>query len=88
MKITLEVEVSEEAFELGRKLVNADFNPDKNGKVDVMKNIAAVFAAVCEDNKKDESGQVRCGSAQRRIAVAQTNMETACMFAVKSNFSC
>ena len=88
MKVTLEVEVSEEALALAKKKVNADFNPDNNDKVSEMKNIAAVFTAVCEDNKKDENGNPRCGEALRRVALAQTYIETGTMYAVKSNFSC
>ena len=87
IKVTIEVEVSEKALEMGKKLVNANFNPDDNGKVSTMKDIAAIFAAVCEDNRVDENGKARLIAAQRRLSIAQTNIETGCMFAVKSNFS-
>lgn len=87
MKVTLEVEVSEEALEMAKRRANADFNPDGNNKVDVMKQMSALFMAYCEDNRIDENGESRNPSAQRNISTALTHMETAAMFAVKSNFS-
>lgn len=86
--IFLSVEVEEEAIEKAKKLINFDFNPDGNTMVTILKGLGVVFTATTEQNRKDLEGNERCGEAQRRISIAQTKIETATMFAVKSNFSC
>lgn len=66
---------------LGQKRVKAEFNPAKNGKVDQIKNKAAEFIDLIESCRKEASGE-----HHRVMAIAQTNAETACMYAVKGCF--
>jgi hypothetical protein len=67
---------------LGQKRVKADFNPEKNELVDQLKNKAAEFIDLCEQLRGDG-----CTSEKARvIALAQTKVETGCMYAVKANY--
>jgi hypothetical protein len=67
---------------IGQQRVGADFNPDKNQLVDQIKNKAAEFIDLCEAMRPNATG----GEALRCISIAQTEIETACMYAVKANF--
>jgi hypothetical protein len=81
---------------LGQKRVMAEFNPAKNGVVDQIKNKTAELIDLLEALKNDEVSktyeesptqlQATSGEKLRVIALAQTKYETACMYAVKSNF--
>jgi hypothetical protein len=66
----------------GKVRVKAEFNPAKNDLVDQIKNKSAELIDLCEQlrvNGGDEK--------QRVISIAQTEYETACMYAVKANFT-
>ena len=67
---------------LGQKRVKAEFNPDKNELVDQLKNKSAELIDLLEATKPYSSGE-----KSRLIDVAQTEIETACMYAVKSCFT-
>lgn len=67
---------------LGQKRVKADFNPDKNEVVDQIKNKAAELIDLIETLKQDGNGE-----RNRCAALAQTEVETAAMYAVKANFT-
>ena len=68
---------------LGQIRVKADFNPSKNDLVDQLKNKAAEFIDLCEELRDEDSS----GEKHRVISIAQTEAETACMYAVKANFT-
>lgn len=68
---------------LGQKRVKAEFNPEKNDLVDQIKNKSAELIDLCETMRIGS-----CTSEKHRvIAIAQTEIETACMYAVKANFT-
>jgi hypothetical protein len=73
---------------LGQKRVKADFNPDKNNLVDQIKNKSAELIDLLE-SMRNRGGQAEkvSGEKHRLIAIAQTEIETACMYAVKANFT-
>ena len=68
---------------LGQKRVKAEFNPDKNELVDQLKNKSAELIDLLESSRGINS----TGEKQRIISIAQTEIETACMYAVKSCFT-
>lgn len=68
---------------LGQKRVKAEFNPSKTDLVDQLKNKAAEFIDLCEQLRTDGCS----GEKHRVISIAQTEVETACMYAVKANFT-
>jgi len=73
---------------LGQKRVKAEFNPAKNELVDQIKNKSAEMIDLLESMKKAGSHAAKHGSEKNRlISIAQTNLETACMYAVKANFT-
>lgn len=65
---------------LGQKRVRASFNPSNDSQVDLLKEKAADFIDFCEDMRK----QFTDGEALRLIALAQTHVEDAAMWAVKA----
>lgn len=67
---------------LGQKRVKADFNPAKNDLVDQIKNKSAELIDLIELMRYPGSSE-----KQRLIELAQTDIETACMYAVKANFT-
>ena len=73
----------EKEFTLGQKRVKADFNPAKNDLVDQIKNKSAELIDLCEQLRTEGS----TGEKQRLVSIAQTEIETACMYAVKANFT-
>lgn len=68
---------------LGQKRVKAEFNPAKNDIVDQIKNKAAELIDLCEKLRVEDSS----GEKHRIISIAQTEIETASMYAVKACFT-
>lgn len=68
---------------LGQKRVKAEFNPAKNGTVDQIKNLSAQMIDLIENMRSSDS----TGEKHRVLSIAQTEIETACMYAVKSCFT-
>ena len=68
---------------LGQKRVKAEFNPSATATVDQLKNKAAEFIDLCEQLRTEDA----TGEKQRAISLAQTEAETACMYAVKACFT-
>lgn len=62
---------------LGEKRVRADFMAGDNDIVDEIKEMTAQLINLCEDLKNS-------GNDPRTAALAQTEYETACMYAVKA----
>ncbi len=67
---------------LGQKRVKAEFNPDKNGRVDQIKNLSAQLIDLLDEGREGGSPE-----RQRQISIAQTEIETAAMYGVKSCFT-
>jgi hypothetical protein len=67
---------------LGQKRVKADFNPAKNDLVDQIKNKSAELIDLIDTMRYPGSIEKK-----RLIEIAQTEIETACMYAVKANFT-
>ena len=73
---------------LGQRRVKADFNPAKNDLVDQIKNKSAELIDLCEQMRLNQGGDIIfSGEKHRLISIAQTEIETACMYAVKANFT-
>ncbi len=70
---------------LGQRRVKAEFNPAKDGHVDVVKNKCAELIDILEEMRN--LPLTGTGEKQRLISLAQTEIESACMWAVKSNFT-
>ncbi len=68
---------------LGQKRVKAEFNPEKNELVDQIKNKSAELIDLCELMRTEGI----TGEKHRVISIAQTEIESACHFAVKANFT-
>jgi len=68
---------------LGQKRVKAEFNPAKNSTVDEIKNKVAEVIDLLEGMRTEEAS----GEKHRVISIAQTELEGACHFAVKANFT-
>lgn len=68
---------------LGQKRVKAEFNPSKTDNVDLIKNKSAELIDLLENMITDESTIEKI----RLIRIAQTDIETACMYGVKANFT-
>ena len=72
---------------LGQKRVHAGFNTDKNGVVDQIKNKAAELIDLIEAEKWPSSNPSADESEKRRVlCIAQTEIETGCMYALKGLF--
>lgn len=63
---------------LGQKRVQRNFNPTANSQVEDLKEAYAKLIDVIESNRNERNG--------REIALAQTEAETSCMYAVKALF--
>jgi len=63
--------------ETAENAVGLDFNPSGSPRVLLLKKLAAAFITECENMADD-------GIARREAKVAITEMETACMWAVKA----
>lgn len=73
---------------LGQKRVKADFNPAKNDLVDQIKNKSAELIDLIETMRNvGTQAEKVSGEKHRLIAISQTEIETACMYAVKANFT-
>jgi hypothetical protein len=70
---------------LGQKRVKAEFNPSKSEPVDVLRNKSAELIDILESLRNYPSAG--SGEKQRLISIAQTEIESACMFAVKACFT-
>lgn len=68
---------------LGQRRVKAEFNPAKNDLVDQIKNKSAELIDLIESARTEGA----TGEKHRIIALAQTNVETACMYGVKAQFT-
>lgn len=68
---------------LGEKRVKVDFNVSNDTLVDQIKVKTAELIDLLESMNEQEK-TVEC---TRLIDIAQTNYETACMYAVKANFT-
>ena len=81
---------------LGQKRVKAEFNPAKNTNVDEIKNLSAKAIDIVEqlrdpsepiENEDGTHTLVGYSEKDRLIDLAQQHYETACMYAVKANFT-
>ena len=73
---------------LGQKRVKAEFNTEKNELVDVIKNKSAELIDLLQSMRPVGSQAEKMSSEkQRLISIAQTEIETACMYGVKANFT-
>lgn len=82
---------------LGQRRVKAEFNPAKNDLVDQLKNKSALLIDMLESMRNEEASrtydktpealQELSGEKLRLISLAQTQIETACMYAVKACFT-
>lgn len=70
---------------LGQKRVKAEFNPSKDGHVDVIKNKCSELIDILEEMRTYPAAGT--GEKQRLISLAQTDIENAAMWAVKANFT-
>jgi hypothetical protein len=75
----------EKEFTLGQRRVKAEFNPAKNDLVDQIKNKSAELIDLLETMRN--LPLTGTGEKQRLVSIAQTEIETACMYAVKANFT-
>jgi hypothetical protein len=66
----------------GQKRVLASFNPSQNTTVDQIKNKSAELIDLLESLRVEEA----TGEKHRLISIAQTDIETACMYGTKANF--
>ena len=64
---------------LGEHRVRSGFNPSENPQVAKIKALAASFIDECEAMKDEEQRSEK----NRALTIAQTEMETAAMYAVK-----
>lgn len=71
---------SKQNITLGEKRVQRNFNPTANPVVENLKQKYADLIDTLEDMKAD-------GKEARCISIAQTELETSCMYAVKSIFA-
>ena len=63
---------------LGQKRVQRNFTPTANVQVEELKEAYAKLIDVIEANRNEKNG--------REVALAQTEAETSCMYAVKALF--
>lgn len=63
---------------LGQKRVQRNFNPSANPQVEDLKQAYSQLIDILELNRNERNG--------REISIAQTELETSCMYAVKSLF--
>jgi len=64
---------------VGEMRVQRNFNPSANQQVEVIKKMYAELIDLLEYMKED-------GKNPRCLSIAQTELETSCMYAVKSLF--
>jgi len=63
---------------LGQRRVQRNFNPSANPQVEDLKQAYSQLIDILELNRNERNG--------REISIAQTELETSCMYAVKSLF--
>lgn len=63
---------------LGQKRVQRNFNPTANVEVEQLKDYYAQIIDLLETKRNEKNG--------REISIAQTEVETSCMYAVKALF--
>ncbi len=68
----------ETQISLGQKRVQRNFNPSANQAVEDIKEVFAMAIDMLEGMRNEKNG--------REISIAQTDVETACMYAVKAQF--
>lgn len=68
---------------LGQKRVKAEFNPAENGIVDQIKNKSAELIDLYEKIRLNGGSKEK----QRILSIAQTEVETSCMYGVKACFT-
>lgn len=71
---------AQENVTLGQKRVQRNFNPTANPLIETLKQKYADLIDTLEEMKAD-------GKDGRCISIAQTDLETSCMYAVKSLFA-
>ncbi len=71
----------------GQMRVKADFNPSKNELVDQIKNKAAELIDLIEELRGNQIDGDYTADRHRLISLAQTDVESAAMWAVKANFT-
>jgi hypothetical protein len=74
---------------LGQKRVKAEFNPAKDDLVDQIKNKSAELIDLIELMRENGTVEgIKVSSEKHRlISIAQTEIETACMYGVKACFT-
>lgn len=75
---------------LGQKRVKAEFNPAKNDIIDQIKNKAAELIDLIETLRGEKTADNQytvSGEKHRLVSIAQTDVETAAMYAVKACFT-
>jgi hypothetical protein len=73
----------------GEKRVQRNFNPTANQQVEELKTMYASIIDKLEtlkNEKSDNGNKMLSGEYVRVISLAQTELETSCMYAVKSLF--
>ena len=75
---------------LGQQRVKAEFNPSKDDIVSKIKDKSAELIDLLETLRDvTEGGSIKLAPPQRQrvISIAQTDVETACMYGVKAVFT-
>lgn len=80
---------------LGEKRVKVDFNTTNDSLVDQLKKKSAELIDLCEKMRYETSAlmtradlkTIDSPEKQRLISLAQTDIESACMWIVKANFT-
>ena len=75
--------MSDSTQTLGQRRVKAEFNPAKDGTVDQIKNKSAELIDLIESLRSSDSTPEK----HRILSIAQTEVETGCMYAVKGCFT-
>jgi len=71
---------------LGEERVGVSSNPSADPVVDKIKTLSAELIDLHESMRTDDKGNSVSSEKHRTIAIAQSGVETACMYAVKSVF--
>lgn len=73
---------------LGQRRVKAEFNITKNDLVDQIKNKSAELIDLLESMRNVGTQAEKTSVEKHRlISIAQTQIETSCMYGVKANFT-
>lgn len=71
---------------LGQKRVLKSFNPSNNSTVERLKDLGAEMIDIVQSLRGDTNSDGKSPEGQRVVSVAQTEIEGATMWAVKSVF--